>query len=539
MHGGPGIELLFFGGDGGDTMFGGDGGDLIIGEANDDRMYGDEGNDLIFGFSDEDCIFGGPGTDRVWGGNHDDAVYGEADGDYLHGNRGNDILHGGGGEDTVTGNRGDDQISGGAGADKVKGNRDDDNVIGEGGQDKVYGNRGSDFLDGGDQNDKVRGGDGPDVVYGCAGTDDVGGGFGSDDVCDDCCLGVDCCPGEEVIPESDCGEIRGLKWEDENGNGEVDAGEVGLPGWTIYIDENDNVQFDPGEPSTLTLDDNPNTCPDETGRYALTGVLPDTHTVREVLFIDWEQTFPGEANGDEYGVIVDAGDIVEEIDFGNRPVTQICGTKWDDFNGNGVRDEDPPGSGNLEPPLGGVTVFLDLNGNGVLNAGEPSDLTDATGRYCISGLQPDTYTVCEVPPADFYQTFPPKDACHTVVIVGEGTEEPYDFGNAKYGGVTGRKWDDINGNRVYDAAFEGPIGNVLIYVDYNDNGSPDPGEPSDLTDPNTGRYEITEVPVGTHKVREVEPAGYFRTFPFPLDYHLVTVPSGTVVGEYNFGNRLP
>ena len=82
--------------------------------------------------------------------------------------------------------------------------------MGDDGLDEIYGNNGADKLDGGDDDDKVRGGDGGDGVYGGDGVDDVGGGLGADDVCDGCHLGIDCCAGDEIIPEAECAEIHGI-----------------------------------------------------------------------------------------------------------------------------------------------------------------------------------------------------------------------------------------------------------------------------------------------------------------------------------------
>ena len=69
-------------------------------------------------------------------------------------------------------------------------------------------------------------------------------------------------------------------------------------------------------------------------------------------------------------VTLEPGDIVDGIDFGNQSVRpgSIHGTKWEDRNGNAERDPDEPG-------LAGVTVYADLNRNGVLDQGEPRTVT--------------------------------------------------------------------------------------------------------------------------------------------------------------------
>ncbi len=48
------------------------------------------------------------------------------------------------------------------------------------------------------------------------------------------------------------GEISGTKYGDVNNNGQRDDGELGLAGWTIFLDFNDNGVLDGEEPSTVT-----------------------------------------------------------------------------------------------------------------------------------------------------------------------------------------------------------------------------------------------------------------------------------------------
>ena len=80
-------------------------------------------------------------------------------------------------------------------------------------------------------------------------------------------------------------EINGVKWHDLNGNGNFDTGEPGLEGWTIYLDLDEDGQFDPDEPSTVTNED---------GVYGFRGLGPGTYTVAEVPQPQWEQTYPGD-----------------------------------------------------------------------------------------------------------------------------------------------------------------------------------------------------------------------------------------------------
>ena len=81
----------------------------------------------------------------------------------------------------------------------------------------------------------------------------------------------------------------------------------------------------------------------------------------------------------------------------------ISGTKWDDLNGDGVRNENEPG-------LAGWTIYLDNNQNGRLDEGETFVITDSEGNYLFEGLEAtETYTVAEVPKSSDRRTFPSEE----------------------------------------------------------------------------------------------------------------------------------
>ncbi len=98
--------------------------------------------------------------------------------------------------------------------------------------------------------------------------------------------------GDEVVPNINfgnrfdgplLGEIRGSKWHDLNEDGVWDANEPALEGWTIYLDENQNGEFDSGETFVVTGPD---------GSYVFASLPPGTYFVGEVMQSGWAQTFP-------------------------------------------------------------------------------------------------------------------------------------------------------------------------------------------------------------------------------------------------------
>lgn len=99
-------------------------------------------------------------------------------------------------------------------------------------------------------------------------------------------------------------------------------------------------------------------------------------------------------------VDLSAGEIAEDVNFAaSQELTEIRGVKWDDKNGNGVKDAGEPG-------LAGWTIFLDQNSNGQLDSGETSTTTDANGNYAFTSLTPGRYQVAEVIQSGWTQTFP-------------------------------------------------------------------------------------------------------------------------------------
>jgi hypothetical protein len=88
-----------------------------------------------------------------------------------------------------------------------------------------------------------------------------------------------------LLLDSATAEIRGVLWNDLNGDGICQEGEagVGLPGRIVYLDLNRNGIRDDGEPSAVTGDD---------GAYAFTGLAAGTYYANQVLLPSWKQTSP-------------------------------------------------------------------------------------------------------------------------------------------------------------------------------------------------------------------------------------------------------
>ncbi|MBN2259178.1 MAG: hypothetical protein JW702_01385 [Clostridiales bacterium] len=101
--------------------------------------------------------------------------------------------------------------------------------------------------------------------------------------------------------------ISGLKFEDIDGNG-LRGEEPVLEGFKIYIDENQNGQWDDGESYDITGSD---------GTYAFSGLENGTYWIAEESKDGWEQTYPTDPS---YHIVVIDGENETGLLFGNQEV---------------------------------------------------------------------------------------------------------------------------------------------------------------------------------------------------------------------------
>jgi hypothetical protein len=206
------------------------------------------------------------------------------------------------------------------------------------------------------------------------------------------------------------GEIRGVVYEDWDGDSKPFEWkwEERLSGWTVYIDSNNNNQLDSGEPTAVT---------NWLGEYRFKNLTANTYTVRVVEKNGWIPTYPStNSASDEYKVVLAAGQIAKNKDFGSFKQGSISGMKFNDKNGNGRKD---PG----EPGLQGWVIQL-KKGNTVL----ATTVTDSQGKYSFPNLGPGTYTVREVQQNGWVQKTPNPSA---IKITSGKDAKNKNFGNKK------------------------------------------------------------------------------------------------------------
>lgn len=218
------------------------------------------------------------------------------------------------------------------------------------------------------------------------------------------------------------GRVEGVVFNDSNGDGVRNPGELGLQGWTVYVDANNNGVLDVASERQYQSE------VDGSYHFNFTGAT-QTITVRQIVQPNFKQTLP--KNNAGRTVTVALGQTVSAQDFGNQGLPgEINGLKWNDLNGNGIRDTDALGV--LEPGLAGVVIYADLNNDQKLNVLEPSTVTASNGRYVLK-LPAGTYSIREVLQAGLTQTFPDPTGLngfgHVNVILASSQVISLDFGN--------------------------------------------------------------------------------------------------------------
>jgi uncharacterized repeat protein (TIGR01451 family) len=263
-------------------------------------------------------------------------------------------------------------------------------------------------------------------------------------------------------------------WLDENGDGNQDAGEAGIPNVQLTLTGTDEF----GNSVAMT------TWTDTTGRYLFDvpagnySVTVNTSSLPSGLAANPTFDYDGVGSPHTAVVRVSPGEEMMLVDFGynwvaptdsSNPPQNATGAigdhLWIDADGDGFYDLGEAG-------LGGVSIqlFHDPDGNGVYDTVLSSTTTDGAGNYVFDNLPPGAYVVVVnngVTPPGYSQSGDPDEigaACTACdnrttapVILGPGDV----FVNADFG------YQPVSGHTIGDT----------IYFDQNGSGSYDPGEP--------------------------------------------------------------
>ncbi len=201
----------------------------------------------------------------------------------------------------------------------------------------------------------------------------------------------------------------------------------------------------------------------------------------------------------------------------------ISGQKFDDTNGDGVRDTGEPG-------FEGVTIRL-----------TPADtqqvpqtrITDINGTYSFDDLAAGTYSISEMLPENSVITRPTDNLFNILIEQDTQNVSGIDFGNFRYATFNGVKFNDLNNNGVRDAGEPGLAG-VTIRLNIGNDSDPSNDPAPQVTDVN-GTYRFEQIGPGTHAINEDVPIGFQQTAPASGQY-IVSPVSGQIVNDLDFGN---
>ena len=265
-----------------------------------------------------------------------------------------------------------------------------------------------------------------------------------------------------------------MKFHDLNANGVKDAGEPGLPGWTINGLRRRERQRHPATRARTPIAATAVT--GAGGAYSLS-LAPGKYVVCETQQARLDAVLPGEharcgAGLGGWGITLASGEVDSGNDFGNWQKATKTGMKFHDLNANGVKDAGEPGL-----PGWTITAYADANANGIRDAGEntiaATRVTGAGGTYSLS-LNPGRYVVCEVQQAGWTQSFPANAACGAgaggwgINLASGELDSGNDFGNWQKATKTGMKFNDLERTASRMQGEPGLGGwTITAYVDAN------------------------------------------------------------------------
>jgi hypothetical protein len=175
------------------------------------------------------------------------------------------------------------------------------------------------------------------------------------------------------------GILTGQVYRDMNKNGVLDAGEVGEPNVIVFADLNNSQTRDAGEPWTTT---------DANGDYSLPINADGSYVVRIDLTAAGN-TFQTTAVPTAVSVAGGATVTVSPAFGVYHTGGIVTGLVYFDANRNGQRDAN-------ENAEAGVTVFVDANNDGKLNASEISAVTNSSGAFTLSVPTDGNYSIRQV-----------------------------------------------------------------------------------------------------------------------------------------------
>jgi len=300
------------------------------------------------------------------------------------------------------------------------------------------------------------------------------------------------------------GRIGDTVFRDWNGNGVMDASDEGLPSATVQLYASNG---------TTLLN---STTTDAQGLYAFAGVGAGNYVVRVVPPSGYTATYDldGIGTANQTAIVLSANESKLTVDFGYRPggAGSIGDQVFKDLDGNATFGGTDTGLANVS-----VNLYEDTNGSGGLDTQDAlvaTTTTNVSGVYSFSGLatglnyivdalETDTDLIAAFSSNPFNATTP---ALRVVTnLAGAITTADFGYQAAVLASWSGRVFEDINRNGVFNSGTDGGLANITVtlYNDTNANGTYEAGtdtlSQSTTSEPDgSGTYTFTGLAAGSY-----------------------------------------
>lgn len=197
------------------------------------------------------------------------------------------------------------------------------------------------------------------------------------------------------MPSTGTGSLRMTVFNDADHDGVRDSGEGVFSGVKVFLDADNDGVIDAGEKSATT---------NSAGQVTFAGLAAGS--TQRVRMVPLANTIATTANPI---VTMVAKNVTKDVRSGLTKLGSISGRVFSDDNKNGKLDAG-------EALLGGRTIFIDLDGDNVLDANEKRVTTDASGNFKFTGLVAGTYRIRRVFPSGYRLSTP---AANVTLLSGQ------------------------------------------------------------------------------------------------------------------------
>ncbi|MCU0979313.1 MAG: S8 family serine peptidase, partial [Pirellulaceae bacterium] len=154
---------------------------------------------------------------------------------------------------------------------------------------------------------------------------------------------------------------------------------------------------------------------------------------------------------------------------------------------------------------GNLSAWIDFNSDGDWADGGEQIFAD---QALVPGANALGFAVPLTPPGVTYARF---RFSHDTGLSFSGPATDGEVEDYAFGTISGSKWDDADGDGIWDGAESGLAG-WTVFVDLDEDRILDADEPRAVTGADGG-YTVTGLPPGTHRVLEVQQAGWDQSHP--------------------------